>query len=67
VTKDLILKDYIIQLSDTNTKLKAELKKATDELNELRAQSDRIRSEALKFSESQTIILTLRAREDDYR
>ena len=67
MTKDLILKDYIIQLSDTNTKLKAELKKATDELNELRAQSDRIRSEALKFSESQTIILTLRAREDDYR
>jgi len=55
------------QLSEANTKLKADLKRATDELNELRAQVDRIRSEALKLSDTQSQLLALRSREDDYK
>ena len=55
------------QLSDANVKLKFDLKKATDELNELRAQAEKNRSEALKMSETHAHLMGLRAREDDYK
>jgi hypothetical protein len=55
------------QLSDANVKLKADLKKATDELIELRAQAEKNRSEALRMSETHTLLMGLRAREDEYK
>ena len=55
------------QLSDANVKLKADLKKATDELSELRAQAEKNRSEALRMSETHTLLMGLRAREDEYK
>lgn len=38
-----------------------------DELNELRSQADKIRTEAAKMTETQTMILMMRQREEDYK
>ena len=59
--------DNTRQLSDANAKLKADLKKATDELAELRALSDKLKGDALKMSETHSLVAGMRAREDEYK
>ena len=54
-------------MNDANAKLKADLKKATDELNELKKQADLIRNEALKYSETQTLIMMYKNKEEEYK
>lgn len=52
-------------MSEQNTKLKGDLKRATDELNEMRAQAERTRTEAAKYGETQSLIMVLRSREEE--
>ena len=47
-------------MNDANVKLKADLKKATDELTELKKQAELIRSESAKYGETQNLILMYR-------
>lgn len=52
-------------MSEQNTKLKADLKRANDELNEMKVQAERIRSEAGKYGETQSLIMILKSREEE--
>jgi len=53
-------------LSDANNKLKGDLKKAMDELQELKAEADKNRAENAKAHETQMLIMVLKAKESDY-
>lgn len=55
------------QLMDANVKLKADLKKATDELNDLKGQMEKYRGDINAAKESQTVILLLKKKEEEYQ
>lgn len=64
--KQLISNNSNKQLSDANSKLKGDLKKAMDELQELKAEADKNRAENAKAHETQMLIMVMKAKESDY-
>ena len=63
--KQLISNNSNKQVSDANNKLKGDLKKAMDELQELKAEADKNRAENAKAHETQMLIMVLKAKESD--
>jgi hypothetical protein len=64
--KQLISNNSNKQLSDANNKLKGDLKKAMDELQELKAEADKNRAENAKAHETQMLIMVMKAKESEY-
>jgi hypothetical protein len=48
-----------------NAKLKAENKRLADELAELRQTLDRVKGEAARFGETQSLLMVLRSRDEE--
>lgn len=64
--KILISNNSNKSLSDANLKLKSDLKKAMDELQELKAEADKNRIENAKSHETQMLIMVMKAKESEY-
>lgn len=55
------------QLSEANTKLKADLKRAGEDLAEARREAERAKGELARQSDAQTLVVLLKQKEDEWR